>query len=616
MQISACLIVKNEADNIRLCLDSLKNIVQQIVVVDTGSTDNTIEVAKIYGAEVYQYKWNNDFSAAKNFALAKAKGEWVIFLDADEYISAETAENVPHIIKQYGKLCDGFISHMSNIDIDNDNKLIDEFFVTRIFRRDPNLCFAGTVHEYLMHKKRKNRWYKIERTELELLHTGYSSGRIRSKCERNLEILHQQLTENPNDVDLYRYLADAYYGIENYEQAIKYARQDLATGRKEISYASRSYRVLLNALQRQGADFVSQEEVIQDSIKAFPKLPDFYAEYGVLFFNRGEYDKAEESFERAFALDVVYDDMETSLFRSKVGLTYLVLGKLYEYKNEYAKAIEVYQKILATDKYLINAFSPLYQLICEEDPVYCIAFLNSIYDKSKKIDLEFLIANIQPLQRGKILAYYMQVYNKLIQEKNIDILALIAVGNYSKIQVLSAKQLQADQFFVVVSAIFMNDYRQVEGLLPYLSLDYKKIIVRFYQAVDSTLSVAEFETYQELLLQLFHVNEPIVLQKYVNVALDFPLINRIAIAKILKDNGYYIEAVELYKNALTFDLVVGKTEIIYAIGYCYYRLQDYNFAIKFFREAKQLGMNNKEMDEFLIWSNAALGNKVGQVVDL
>ena len=146
MQISACVIVKNEAENISTCLESVQKIVQQIIVVDTGSTDHTVDLAKKYGAEVYHYEWNNDFSAAKNFALGKAKGDWVIFLDADEYISAETAGNVPNIIKQYGKGCDGFITHMSNIDLDDDNRLIDEFFITRIFRRDPNLCFAGTVH--------------------------------------------------------------------------------------------------------------------------------------------------------------------------------------------------------------------------------------------------------------------------------------------------------------------------------------------------------------------------------------------------------------------------------------------------------------------------------------
>jgi glycosyltransferase involved in cell wall biosynthesis len=616
MQISACVIVKNEAENISTCLESVQKIVQQIVVVDTGSTDNTMELAKIYDAEIYQYEWNNDFSAAKNFALTKAKGDWIIFLDADEYISTDTVMNVPDLIKKYGKLCDGFMSHMSNIDVDKENKLIDEFFVTRIFRHDSNIRFVGAVHEQLYHKKRKNRWYQIEKSDLEFLHTGYSSSRVRRKCERNLKLLQAQLAENPNDVDLYRYLADSYYGLEDYDQAIKYARKDLATGRKEISYASRSYRVLLNSLQLTQADFTEQEKVIVEAMKAFPLLPDFYAEYGLLYFNRGQYDRAEALFEKAFELDATYNDMETSLFRNKITLTYLILGKLYEYKNNYAKAIEAYQKILENDKYIINAFRPLYQLICQEESVYCIAFLNSFYDKNNKKDLEFLIANIRNLQQGGILAYYMQAYNKLITEKDVDILALFAVENYSKIQVLADAQLQRELPFAVVSALLMNEYSQVKPLLPYLPGSYKAIVSRFYQEEAPRLSSQDFTAYHTVLLQLFHVNESLILKQYCKLAMDFGLIEWIGIAKILKNNEQFVEAIEIYKKVLEFDLVDGKAELLYEIGYCYYKLKEYHFSFKLFSEAKQFGIKNQEITTFLDWSKTALENKTRQGVKL
>jgi len=616
MQISACVIVKNEAENISTCLESVQKIVQQIVVVDTGSTDNTVELAKKYGAEVYHYEWNNDFSAAKNFALNKAKGDWIIFLDADEYISADTVMNVPNLIKKYGEVCDGFITHMSNIDIDKENKLIDEFFVTRIFRRDPDICFAGQVHEHLRNKSRKNRWYKIEYSELEFIHTGYSSGRIQRKCERNLQLLKIQLAENPNNVELYRYLADSYYGIENYEQAIIYARKDIDTGRKEISYASRSYRVLLNSLQIQNADLAEQEAVIKETIKAFPLLPDFYAEYGVLFFNQGQYDKAEELFEKAFALDAVYDEMETSLFRNKTAITYLVLGEIYEYKNEYAKAIAVYQKILENDKYLINAFSPLYQLICQEDSVYCIAFLNSIYDKSNKMDLEFLISNIKNLQRGKILAYYMQAYNNVLNEKNIDILGLMSVGNYSKIQTLTEGELQLDFPFAVVSAILINEYDRIKELLPVLPETYKKIVLRFYNLESTVLTTTDFTAYSKVLQYLFNANEPSILKQYCRLAMDFNLIELVGIAKILKNNEYFVDAIEIYKHILDFELKDGKSELLYETGYCYYKLRNYELARKFFCETKKLGEENQAIDTFITWSSQFLNKIDADVIDI
>ena len=87
-KISACVIVKNEEKNLPRWLDSVKRIAEEIVVVDTGSADATVTIAKAAGAKVYHFAWIDDFAAAKNFALEKATGAWVVFPDADEYFSA------------------------------------------------------------------------------------------------------------------------------------------------------------------------------------------------------------------------------------------------------------------------------------------------------------------------------------------------------------------------------------------------------------------------------------------------------------------------------------------------------------------------------------------------
>ena len=96
MKISACVITKNEEKNIVKWLDCMKEIADEIIVVDTGSKDNTVETAKKYDAKVYEIKWENDFSAAKNYAIDRASGDWIIFLDADEYF---TKRSLIHIKK-------------------------------------------------------------------------------------------------------------------------------------------------------------------------------------------------------------------------------------------------------------------------------------------------------------------------------------------------------------------------------------------------------------------------------------------------------------------------------------------------------------------------------------
>ena len=94
IRLSQCMIVKDEEQNIQRALSWGKGIVCEQIVVDTGSTDRTVEIAEALGARVFHFSWNNDFSAAKNFAIEQAGGNWIAFLDADEYYSDEDAKKI------------------------------------------------------------------------------------------------------------------------------------------------------------------------------------------------------------------------------------------------------------------------------------------------------------------------------------------------------------------------------------------------------------------------------------------------------------------------------------------------------------------------------------------
>src|SRR5436190_22371274 len=93
-KLSLCMIVKNESKHLANCLESVDGVVDEIIIVDTGSTDNTIEIAEKYGAKVFHYKWHDDFGAARNEALKYASGDWVLVLDADEVLSDESKDKI------------------------------------------------------------------------------------------------------------------------------------------------------------------------------------------------------------------------------------------------------------------------------------------------------------------------------------------------------------------------------------------------------------------------------------------------------------------------------------------------------------------------------------------
>ncbi len=85
--LSLCMIVKNEEKHLARCLSSVKDVADEIVIVDTGSTDKTIEIAESFSAKIFHFDWVNDFSAARNFALSKCTGDWILYLDADEELN-------------------------------------------------------------------------------------------------------------------------------------------------------------------------------------------------------------------------------------------------------------------------------------------------------------------------------------------------------------------------------------------------------------------------------------------------------------------------------------------------------------------------------------------------
>ena len=200
-RLSVCLIVKDEEDNIGRCLASIKPIAWQIVVVDTGSSDRTVEIAKAFGAEVGHFPRNDNFSDARNAAHELARGDWVLILDADEELPTESHEGLFRDMAAPNVL--GYRIPICNLHEDQDAVT----YVPRLFRNAPALFFIGRVHEqiYASVIARRSEWgMDATMGTAKIVHHGYDPALVlrRQKVKRNLRLLEKAIEEMPNECSL------------------------------------------------------------------------------------------------------------------------------------------------------------------------------------------------------------------------------------------------------------------------------------------------------------------------------------------------------------------------------------------------------------------------------
>jgi len=211
VRLSQCMIVKNEEKNIEQALNWARRTAFEQIVVDTGSTDRTIEIAERMGAKVFHFEWIKDFSAAKNYAIEQASGNWIAFLDADEYFTPVDAKKLMIFLKRImsdSQMKENYhVINCAMINVDEEGNRISTIDQERVFRNLPSVRYTGRIHERLG----VNKDNIVEVDEIEIIHTGYSDTAIKEtgRAERNVAMLRTELEESPNDLNIKSYLADS-----------------------------------------------------------------------------------------------------------------------------------------------------------------------------------------------------------------------------------------------------------------------------------------------------------------------------------------------------------------------------------------------------------------------
>lgn len=355
---SVCIIVKNEEENIDKCLQCLLSYDLEIIVVDTGSTDQTKMIAQKYTDYVYDFVWKNDFAAARNYAISKASSEFVMILDSDEFLEQIDFEKTESLMKQYpdsiGRIKVRNVFHTGN-EAQESVEWGNRIFSKRKFH------YTGKIHEQVT--RMDGAEYDTCEVPVVIVHTGYdlTEEKRQEKAKRNIQLLEQELlylqdvdeqVKNKEIPYLLYQLGKSYYMAKKYNRACEYFKKGLSYDlNPKLEYVIDMVETygyaLLNSNQTEEA--LNLENIYEE----FSDSADFLFLMGLVYMNNSRFEEAIHEFLKCtkhttckvvgvnsyrayYNVGVIFECLE----EKEMALTY------YQMCGDYKKAKEGLERIL------------------------------------------------------------------------------------------------------------------------------------------------------------------------------------------------------------------------------------------------------------------------------
>ncbi|AOC90744.1 glycosyltransferase [Bacillus sp. L381] len=302
-KLTLCMIVKNEERYISRCLSSVQDIADEIVIVDTGSQDNTKDICKNFQARVYDLEWENDFAKARNYGLQHAEGDWILMLDADEELDQETGRFLTSLL--HDELPSRGLLKIINYtgkQLDENEAL--ESMQPRLFRNHEGLLYQGRIHENIMssNEEENNAFFTLPCV---IHHYGYleQEEKIKQKHKRNISILNEELSEETPDPWLIYHLASECYRIKDYEKALHLVNgsifQFLSENRMPPSLLYYLKYTILLELKR----YEEAEQGIEKVLRLYPDYSNLHYYKGLVLYHLEKYRAAIKAFENGTRIE-------------------------------------------------------------------------------------------------------------------------------------------------------------------------------------------------------------------------------------------------------------------------------------------------------------------------
>ncbi|EKQ51101.1 MULTISPECIES: glycosyltransferase [unclassified Clostridium] len=535
MLLSIGMMVKDEEKYLDKCLSAMKplldNLEAELVIVDTGSTDKTVEIAKKYTNKVYFHEWNNDFAQMRNIVLSYCIGEWFLFIDADEII-----ENCINLIEFFNsRKYMEFNSATINIkSITTGNNYVI-FSPARLFKKDRDFKFSGAIHEQPLTRA------PIEYLNVTCIHYGYMTNDkelAEKKFNRNITLLKETLSKDPDNI-YYLYQAATSYSVHaNHNEAINYMKKayDLAQKRPNKTEYIYVYQSICIEYYNIG-DYISLEKHALESLKVKNDFIDFYFLLGLAQANLGKNNEAINALNKYLELYYNFDNLEKNVMFSYYSLNfinevYYNLIDLYIKEQNYINAISVliradenkgslqvlhknlidgivnsnnHKLLLDYENELIksnrekqlNEFYIIlenYKLSASDDNITLMeeAFSNgvSVYSTLNKLRMEFRKNNSIDLSNYKEFISHID----LSKENNYygDFIYILLAIRYDMAKVLSNCNFnKISSYFQYISEKYENTSEIIYEYITNTAIKDKFIYIRFYKELLHYLIILE-----------------------------------------------------------------------------------------------------------------------------
>lgn len=582
MNITVALMVKNEKTNLVETIPFFKEHFEEVLIIDTGSTDGTVEYLKEQNINLLQTKWNYSFADVRNELIKAATGDYILMLDADERINEEFVAQMRAAIQS-----NDLSYEVKIMNITDDNKRNSTHINIRLFKNDGNFYYEGNIHEQLKH----TNGHTPKITSLLLRHYGYRSEVIRTKGKRkrNMRILQMELKKDPNNAFHNYNMSTELINIKKYNEALLHLKK-AAKHSKGKTFESEVYRNIIYCLVNTKR-YAEAEEFARECIKSFQKETRFYFILAQILLKTGRVEDAELEMKKGLG---AFLNIRKTIDGTENLYLLMEMLKISKRKRDFdtvVKVLSALNQITENNHTVIKEFINVMLQNFEKDGLYDFIKEN-VENEEKQVDLFFEYSVRKGIKEIPM--------NKVTSAEN-RIMKLWESSKYEQV-IKETSQLEGKLKFKILGYIYAGNLERRNDTISNWLLENKTIqaIEQFKSGQEVRKVNLEGKVYLSIVEELIKQSNLNEIGRVIQMYHYYPAKYWKEIGDVLETYYYDETAVSMYVEYLQnvtgdFDTWVKAAELLYT-------QEKWDDCLLLANKASQLNGNNFRPVELMILS--------------